>query len=98
MQTSATTTVQPLLALTLSTIDDNDYFFINSNKGLAGAATSMAGFEGAYTASSATPGLENHRADAGSAIPGMGYTAGDLDGVSYQPLSGNVSAFMLGGN
>ena len=77
--------------------DDNDYFFINSNKGLAGAATSMAGFEGAYTASSATPGLENHRADAGSAIPGMGYTAGDLDGVSYQPLSGNVSAFMLGG-
>ena len=78
--------------------DDNDYFFILSSKGLGGTATSEAGFEGAYTASSATPGLENHRADAGSAIPGMGYTAGDLDGVSYQALPGNVSAFMLGGN
>ena len=78
--------------------DDNDYFFILSSKGLGGTATSLAGFEGTYTASSATPGLENHRADAGSAIPGMGYTAGDLDGVSYQLLSGNTSAFMLGGN
>jgi len=78
--------------------DADDYYFILSSKGLGGTATTEAGFEGAYTAASATPGLENHRADASSPIPGMGYTAGDLDGVAYQPLPGNVSSFLLGGN
>jgi len=78
--------------------DADDYFFILSSDGLGGTATTEAGFEGAYTAASTTPGLENHRADAGSVIPGMGYTAGDLDGVAYQPLPGNVSSFLLGGN
>ena len=77
------------------------------NKGAAGTgftATTEAGFEGTsyYLASgSCTYGLASLKADqrvvgGGASYPGLSWVAGDIDGVSYQPLSANVSIFKAG--
>jgi len=76
--------------------DSNDYFYLASAAGLGGTPTTEAGFEGAawtQALGATSVGLLNHLMDGG----GLAYTAGDIDAVTYQALSGNVSSFSLGG-
>ena len=75
------------------TWDDNDHFYKDSaaGGGAAMVATTMAGFEGTAAATETTPGLLNHKANGSGS-----WTAGDLDAVTYDALSGNISVFKLG--
>ena len=79
--------------------DSGDVFYLNSTAGVSTTPTTMAGFEGTYYASSSgTYGLQGHKADttAGVGSPGVGWTAGDIDAVDYEALSGNISIFKSG--
>ena len=40
----------PLEAFVSYSLDDNDYYYLNSDEGVTTTASSMAGFEGAYVA------------------------------------------------
>jgi hypothetical protein len=68
--------------------DDNDQFNLAAETA-PGTATSLAGFELTLA------GHQNAADGVGGAIGG--FARGDLDTVSYQALSGNVSTFSLGG-
>jgi len=77
------------------TWDSNDFFFLNSVKGVTTTPTTAAGFLGTYTTGvSGSKGLLNHQVDAGGA--GTSYTEGDLDAVTYKAASGSTSVFKLG--
>jgi hypothetical protein len=84
----------PLEVFTSYSWDDNDYYYLNSAKGVTTTASTMAGFEGLYVAGVATYGLKGAQA---TGFATAVYAAGTLDGVSYQALSPNTSIFKLGG-
>jgi len=79
--------------------DAADVFYLTSSGGVSTTPTSMAGFEGTYyQSSSGAYGLQGHKADttAGN-VPGLAWTAGDIDAVDYEALAGNISIFKAGG-
>jgi hypothetical protein len=59
----------------------------------------MAGFEGVYyQTGTGAYGLQGHKADTSAGnIPGLSWTAGDIDAVDYEALAGNISIFKSGG-
>jgi hypothetical protein len=73
--------------ITQYTYDDNDQFNLTADA--TAVATSLAGFELMLASH------QNANDGVGGAIGG--FARGDLDTVSYQALSGNVSTFSLGG-
>ena len=75
--------------------DSNDHFYIGSANGAAGTPVTEAVFEGSFMDSSisGTKGLMNSLADNNN---GLTWKVGDLDGVSYAALSGNISVFFVG--
>jgi len=79
--------------------DAADVFYLTSAGGVSTTPSSMAGFEGVYyQTNSGAYGLQGHKADTASGnIPGLSWTAGDIDAVAYEPLAGNISIFKSGG-
>jgi hypothetical protein len=75
--------------------DSNDHFYIGSANGAGGTPTTEAVFEGTFIDSSVsgTKGLMNSLADNNT---GLTWKIGDLDGVGYAALSGNISVFFVG--
>ena len=71
--------------------DSNDHFYLSADSGAGAVATTETGFEGTFATGATNPGLLGHKADGTNA-----WTAGDLDGVTYQSVSGNISVFWLG--
>jgi hypothetical protein len=79
--------------------DAADVFYLTSAGGVSTTPSSMAGFEGVYyQTNSGAYGLQGHKADTASGnIPGLSWTAGDIDAVDYEALAGNISIFKSGG-
>jgi hypothetical protein len=79
--------------------DAADVFYLTSSGGVSSTPSSMAGFEGVYyQTGSGAYGLQGHKADtAAGNIPGLSWTAGDIDAIAYEPLAGNISIFKAGG-
>jgi hypothetical protein len=79
--------------------DAADVFYLTSSGGVSSTPASMAGFEGVYYATgTGAYGLQGHKADTNSGnIPGLSWTAGDIDAVDYEALAGNISIFKSGG-
>jgi len=71
--------------------DSNDHFYLSADSAVGGVATTEAGFEGTFVTGATNPGLLGHKADGTNA-----WVAGDLDAVTYQSVSGNISVFFLG--